>query len=60
MYASWHGHLEVVRELLTSAHLWDIGVDVNSKDDRGETALSYASRFGYQDIVRLLKEAGAR
>jgi ankyrin repeat protein len=54
MGASQYGHLELVRTLLAYS------ADINAKDDSGETTLSLASSSGYQDIVRLLKEAGAR
>ncbi len=36
------------------------GADVNAKDVNGQTALMGAAQEGYPDIVRILKEAGAR
>ena len=51
--ASRYGYTEVVRELLAAK------ADVNIKSDGGVTALKEASK-GYDDIVKLLKEAGAK
>ena len=36
------------------------GADVNAQDNKGYTALKWASREGHTDIVKLLKEAGAK
>ena len=36
------------------------GADVNAKDNDGETALSRAQKFGIEEIVKLLKAAGAK
>ena len=39
--------------------LLDTGkVDPNEEDDRGNTALHYATRLGYKAIVQLLLETG--
>jgi ankyrin repeat protein len=36
------------------------GADVNAQDKYGYTALKWASRSGHTDIVKLLREAGAK
>ena len=36
------------------------GVDVNTVDKYGRTALMYAAHKGQMDAVKLLKEAGAK
>ena len=36
------------------------GADVNAKTNDGKTALMYAADKGYTEIVRLLKQAGAK
>ena len=51
MDASWKGHIEIVKLLLAA------GADVNVQDYTGLTALNHAR--GREDIIRLLKEAGA-
>jgi ankyrin repeat protein len=40
--------------------LIDREADVNAKNNTGDTALSLAKKGGYDDIVNLLKEAGAK
>jgi ankyrin repeat protein len=37
----------------------DLGVDVNAVDTRGDTALHYAVRRGFESVIELLAEAGA-
>ena len=51
--ASRYGYTDVVRELLAAK------TDVNIKSNDGVTALTESSK-GYDDIVKLLKEAGAK
>jgi ankyrin repeat protein len=48
------GNAEVAKLLIGS------GADVNAADKRGGTALSLATHFGHAEVVRLLKQAGAR
>jgi ankyrin repeat protein len=48
------GDTEKVQTLLAQ------GADVNAKDSRGCTALMWAKREGHKEIVRILKEAGAK
>ncbi|WP_412732512.1 ankyrin repeat domain-containing protein [Minisyncoccus archaeiphilus] len=52
------GYIEVVKELIKA------GADVNIKDKDGKTALVYAKLHSkeerYSDIVKILKEVGAR
>jgi len=40
--------------------LIDRGADVNARSRGGYTALKYAVDRGHKEIVKLLKEAGAR
>ncbi len=47
------GEKEYVADLIAS------GVDINSQDSRGGTALMYAVMNGHIDIVKLLLDAGA-
>jgi hypothetical protein len=47
-------HTEIVKSLLEK------GADVNAKTEDGTTALTFARDFNRDDIVRLLKEAGAK
>jgi ankyrin repeat protein len=37
----------------------DLGVDVTTADERGDTALHYAVRQGYGSVIELLADAGA-
>lgn len=46
--------LETVRLLLQA------GADVNAGDNTGETALDWAEKFGYPDIITALKRAGGK
>jgi len=64
MAAVTYGHIDIVHALLAK------GADVNAKDNagdtalmaakRGGTALMAAKREGHKEIVRMLKEAGAK
>ncbi len=54
MYAAWNGHTATVHALL------DRSADANAKDNEGETVLTAATRQGDSEIVKLLKQAGAR
>lgn len=49
----YHGNTKVVALLI------EHGADVDRKNKRGQTPLSFATLFGYQDIVERLKGAGA-
>jgi len=40
--------------------LLEKGADVNAKNHYGTTALKAASDIGHTDIVKMLKEAGAK
>ncbi len=51
--AAEEGDRKEVEELV------DFGVDINAKDWKGWTALIYASRLGYADMVRMLLYEGA-
>lgn len=46
--ASFRGHLEIVRELLSQ------GADVDARDEEGGTALMAASTLGHETVVREL------
>ena len=48
------GDTEKVQALLAK------GADVNAKENKGGTALMAAKRKGHREIVRILKEAGAK
>lgn len=54
MYAVGGGHIEIVKLLIEKK------ADVNLKDKEGYTALYAAKVKGNSEIVRLLKEAGAK
>ena len=54
MYASVHGHDSIVKSLISKGHS-----NPNVKDNRGLTALSWASSYGYVEAQRALLEAGA-
>ena len=54
MLAAKKGHTETVEALL------DKGADINAKDKYGKTVLMRAEYAGQTEIVRLLKQAGAR
>ena len=48
------GDMEKVQTLLAQ------GADVNAKNNKGNTTLMWAKREGHKEIVRILKEAGAK
>jgi ankyrin repeat protein len=52
--AARDGKVDTVKELLTSP-----GIDVNATDERGDTALIEAARFGHDQVARALLAAGA-
>lgn len=52
-YAAQYGDLERIRKLLLQ------GINVNSKDKAGYTALHYASRAGHLDVCKYLLSKGA-
>jgi ankyrin repeat protein len=54
MLASQIGHTGVIRALLAGK------ADVNAKAGNGATALMLASKYRHQEVVKLLKEAGAK
>ena len=51
--AARDGHKEDIKAPLNA------GVDINSRDTRGNTALILASEFGHKEIVKMLLNAGA-
>ena len=53
-WSSQDGHIDSVRLLL------DKGADVNAKNKNGQTALDFAQAQKNEDIVKLLKESGAK
>ena len=54
MEAAGSGRTDIVQLLLAK------GADVNAKNNYGETALFWAKKMGHKEIVRILKEAGAK
>lgn len=54
MVAADEGHTDIVHALLAN------GADVNAKAYDGNTALMLAKQNGHKEIVRILKEAGAK
>ena len=52
--ATVEGNTDMVRSLLSSP-----GADVNATDERGNTPLLEAARYGHEDICRVLIGAGA-
>src|ERR1700754_172293 len=52
--ATVEGNTDMVRSLLSSP-----GADVNATDERGNTPLLEAARYGHDDICRVLIGAGA-
>ena len=52
--AAREGHADAVQELLKSP-----GIDVNAKDEAGNTALIEAARLGHDHVTRVLLAAGA-
>ena len=53
MAAAGKGHTDTVRALLGA------GADLNAKDKESKTALTYAKENDHNEIVQLLKQAGA-
>lgn len=53
MWASWEGHLNVVKYLISQ------GAGVNIQDDVGWMALMFASRNGHFKVVEYLVNQGA-
>jgi ankyrin repeat protein len=53
MYASANGHCEVVMELIS------LGANVNTQDNRGDSAVIIAVLEGYRDTLALLVNAGS-
>lgn len=51
---AWRGKIESVKVLIAA------GAKVNIKTEDGETALAHAMRENHMEIVKLLKDAGAR
>jgi ankyrin repeat protein len=51
--AAWRGHPDAVQQLL------DADANVNTRAKDGNTALSRASDAGHNEIVKLLRQAGA-
>ena len=52
--AARNGHEEVTRLLLENS-----AVDVNSKDNEGRSALSWAKSKGHEKVVKILLENSA-
>jgi ankyrin repeat protein len=52
--ATVEGNTDMVRSLVSSP-----GADVNATDERGNTPLLEAARYGHDDICRVLIAAGA-
>lgn len=48
--ASCFGNLETVKYLV------ERGADINIKDDEGNTALSFAEKYGNEQVALFLKE----
>ena len=53
MLASAHGNLEIVHSLLAA------GAEPSLKDNLGGSALQEACKGGHDNLVRVLREAGA-
>ena len=54
MYAVARGKTELVKYMIAK------GVDVNARLKTGGTALTLAVSAGFSDIIRILKDAGAK
>ncbi len=53
MYASMHGHVEIVKKLL------EAGAKIDDVDNEGFTALMYAIMANHTDVADALVDAGA-
>ena len=53
MWAALWGDLELVRLFLVN------GADINTQNNNGDTALSFAKQSGRPNVIDLLKAAGA-
>ncbi len=54
VWAAKNGDLETVRVLL------DAGADLNAKSCENETALALAEEYNHPEVIKLLKQRGAR
>jgi ankyrin repeat protein len=54
MIAAQYGYVDIVKSLLERK------ADINLKDANGDTALKLAEKNNYNEIIKLLKEAGAK
>jgi ankyrin repeat protein len=54
MLASQMGQLRAVHALLAAKP------DVNAKAANGATAMTLASKYQHQEVIKILKEAGAK
>lgn len=57
--ATERGHENCVKALLYLSEQMKLPVDVNARNDNGDTALHLAAKWGYVAIVRILLECGA-
>ena len=55
MYACLEGHTEIVMLMVNSSKEFDI--DLNARDDDGETGFMIAHRKGHTEIVSLIVNA---
>ena len=58
MHKEWRAALERA-DLVSLERLLDAGLDVNARDEHGQTALMNAARNGRTPVVRLLVDRGA-
>jgi len=54
VWAAMEGHLETVRVLL------DAGADIHAESCENETALKLAAEYNHPEVVKLLKQRGAK